>query len=303
MKARVLSSGKSYELAFEISCDLGEGPIWDDKYNRIFWVDITQGVVHWLFPDTGYHRFCKTNQTIGAIALTVDGELVAATQAGFAEINIGTGTVQPITNPEIHLTENRFNDGKCDPAGRFWAGTMSTTGESNAGGVYTLDNNSIVSKKIENIGISNGMAWSPDNHTFYHIDTATQQVAAYDYNKKNGSIKNKRVVVEIPETDGWPDGMTVDSEGMLWVALWDGGKVGRYNPLTGRLIDCFELPVSRPTSCVFGGNNLDDLYITSARNGLTLSQLENQPLAGSLFVVRNSGYRGIPANKYLSPIS
>ena len=190
----------------------------------------------------------------------------------------------------MHLPGNRFNDGKCDPAGRFWAGTMSISNMPCAGSLYVLEKDGTVKTKITGVTCSNGMAWSPDDKTLYYIDTPTRQVVAYKYDTKNGDITDGRVAISIPEEKGSPDGMTIDTEGMLWIALWDGWKVIRYNPYTSEQLYEVTLPVSRVTSCVFGGDDMDDLYITSAREGLSDSDLKEQPLAGSLFVIRKSGF-------------
>ena len=200
-----------------------------------------------------------------------------------------------ISNPEPHLPGNRFNDGKCDPAGRFWAGTMSHTDEPEKGSLYLLDKDLSVTQKIENVSISNGLAWSPDQNTFYYIDTPTKKVAAFHFDKTNGNIENKRYVIQFSNNEGTPDGMTIDSEGMLWIAHWDGWQISRWNPATGEKIKTILLPVSRVTSCCFGGKNLDDLYITSASTGLSDDQLRKEPLAGSLFVIKNTGFHGLTA--------
>ncbi|MEJ7780168.1 MAG: SMP-30/gluconolactonase/LRE family protein [Daejeonella sp.] len=291
---------KKSELAFGISCHLGEGPVWDERNKRILWVDIIKGEIHWFFPDTGEHNYSETGQLTGAIALTDKGDILAALQTGFVRVNLNDGSLQNISDPESNLPDNRFNDGKCDPAGRFWAGTVSMSGTEKAGSLYTLEHDLSISTKVKNVTVSNGMAWSPDGATFYFIDTPTKQVVAYDYDNSNGSITNKRIVVQIPLEEGYPDGMAIDTEGMLWIALWDGWKVGRWNPQNGELIESITLPVSRPTSCVFGGDKLQDLYITSACYGLGENDLSNQPLAGSLFVLKNSGYQGLPVNEFRS---
>jgi sugar lactone lactonase YvrE len=203
-----------------------------------------------------------------------------------------------IANPEGHLPNNRFNDGKCDPAGRFWAGTMSINEEPNTGNVYMLGVDLSFEKKISGVSISNGMAWSADQRTFYYIDTPSFEVAAYSYDKTTGNISNKTTIMKILKEEGNPDGMTIDNEGMLWIAHWDGWQITRRDPQTGEKLLQISLPVSRVTSCCFGGENFADLYITSAREGLSDEDLQKQPLAGSLFVIRNCGYKGIPGFEF-----
>jgi len=206
--------------------------------------------------------------------------LLRPLQNGFAFIDRASGEVKMIANPENHLPCNRFNDGKCDPAGRFWAGTMSLSEEPNAGNVYVLENKLAHTKTIEDVTISNGMAWSLDHQTFYYIDTPTLEIVAYDYE------------------EGYPDGMTIDNECMFWIAHWDGWQVTRWDPNTGEKLYRIKLPVAKVTSCTFGGENLEDLYITSAKIGLTKEELEKQPLAGSLFVMRNCEFKGMPAFEF-----
>jgi sugar lactone lactonase YvrE len=175
---------------------------------------------------------------------------------------------------------------------------MSFSQTPGAGRVYALENDLSVTKKMETVTISNGMAWSADHQTFYYIDSPTFEVASYHYDKHTGHISNKKTVIKIEEKEGSPDGMTIDREGMLWIAHWDGWQVARWNPETGEILARVQLPVARVSSCTFGGENLDDLYITSAREGLTNGELQKQPLAGSLFVVRGCGYKGMAAFEF-----
>jgi sugar lactone lactonase YvrE len=284
---------QKWEVVLEHECELGEGPVWDAATKSILWVDILQCELHRFFSEEKEHKIFHTGSMISAIALREKGGIIAALQNGFAEIDFEKGTIRSIADTESSIKTNRFNDGKCDPAGRFWAGTMSVKDEPYAGNLYTLEHDLSVSLKIKGVSCSNGMAWSPDHKTFYYIDTPTQQVVAYDYNITDGSILNKKMVITIPQKEGYPDGMTIDSEGMLWVACWDGWQITRWDPYTGKLLQRISLPVSKVTSCTFGGNNLEDLYITSAKVGLNDPELKEQPLAGSLFVIKNTGFTGL----------
>ncbi len=293
-----MNSIKKCELAFEISCGLGEGPVWDSGKKRIFWVDIAKCEIHWWYPGSGTHEKCVLGHPVSAMTLTITGGVLAALKTCLADIDIESGTAESVLILEDDLSDNRMNDGKCDPSGRFWVGTMSMSGKPRAGSLYMIDRDMGVSVKITDVGISNGLTWSPDSATFYYIDTNTNQVVAYDYDDATADITNKRTVVRIPEKDGNPDGMTIDTEGMLWIALWDGWKIGRWDPGSGRLISEISTPVARPTSCVFGGSDMQDLYITSARHGLSGKALRSQPLAGSLFVLKDSGYQGLPGNAF-----
>ncbi|GAB2549739.1 SMP-30/gluconolactonase/LRE family protein [Rufibacter soli] len=283
-----------WEVVGNHECLLGEGPVWDAARHRILWVDIQPGILHYFYPATQEHKVFEIGQKVGAIAVRENGGVVAALQNGFAFLDLENKTLQWVAQVETELPENRMNDGKCDPAGRFWAGTMSLVNKQGMGNLYMLAPDGTVSLKLPGVSVSNGLAWSPDQSTFYFIDTPTRQVVAYDYEPSKGFLFNKRPVVAIPDALGKPDGMTIDAEGMLWVALWEGWGVGRFDPKTGQLLDHLKLPVARVTSCTFGGPALSDLYITSASIGLSAQQTKEQPLAGSLFVVKNCGFSGLP---------
>ena len=286
------------EIVVNQTCLLGECPIWDAKRKVICWIDILNGEIHEYSPEQKKHKIIQVQEMIGSLAVCTNGNFIAALQNGFAFIDRASGEVKKIANPENHLPGNRFNDGKCDPEGRFWAGTMSLSEEPNAGSVYIVEKNLSITKRIESVTISNGMVWSVDHQIFYFIDTPTFEVMAYDYDKYTGRISNKRTIIKIANEDGYPDGMAIDNEGMLWIAHWDGWQVTRWNPNSGEKLCCIELPVTRVTSCTFGGENLQDLYITSAKVGLAKEELEKQPLAGSLFVMRNCGFKGMPAFEF-----
>lgn len=277
--------------------ELGEGPVWDAQQQRIIWVDIEQRKIHSYYPATKQYKAFEAGQMVGAVALTERGRFVGALQNGFAFIDTEKNKVEKINDPESHLPGNRFNDGKCDPAGRFWAGTMSLKGEGNRGSLYLLDKRMVI-KKLEGISCSNGLAWSTDCQTLYYIDSPTRCVKAFDYDLSSGEIENSRNIITISEKDGFPDGMTIDEQGMLWIALWDGGKVQRWDPTTSSLLLEIRLPVTNVTSCTFGGEDFTDLYITTAVQGLTETQRKEQPLAGCLFVIKDCGYKGLPATLF-----
>ncbi len=286
------------EVVIDYTCLLGEGPVWDWKRKVICWIDILRGHVHQYSPEDKTHTTISVNDMIGCMAISTDGNIIAALKSGLAFIDRETKKIRIIADPEDHLPGNRFNDGKCDPAGRFWAGTMALSEEPQAGSVYVLDKDLTFSKKIEGVTISNGMAWSPDQKTFYYIDTPTYTIVSYQYEKTTGAISNKKAIIIFDRDHGYPDGMTIDAEGMLWIAHWDGWQITRWNPNTGKKLFSIPLPVARVTSCAFGGDNMDDLYITTARKELTEEQLKDQPLAGSLFVLHKCGVKGIPAFEF-----
>jgi sugar lactone lactonase YvrE len=286
------------EVACNVENELGEGPVWDSTTKTICWVDIIKGEIHELNPSTDNHRIINTHEMIGSFAVCTDGNFIAALQHGFTFINRETGEKKFIADPECDIPGNRFNDGKCDPAGRFWTGTMSFNTTDASASLYQLNGKLEVSKHETGITISNGLDWSLDKKTFYYIDTPTFKVDAFDYDNETGEISNRRTVIEIPKEEGFPDGMCIDAAGMLWIAHWGGWQVTRWDPATGKKIDAIKLPVSQVTSCCFGGENLDSLYVTCAREGLTEAQLDKEPLAGSLFVIHNIETNGITPNLF-----
>ena len=286
------------EVVCETKSELGEGPVWDAPRGLICWVDILNGLIHEWSPEKGSCHTLKVGQMIGAMAVCTNGNYVAAMKEGFGFIDRRTEKISMIADPEKNLPNNRFNDGKCDPSGRFWAGTMPLSEDMDTGSLYVLNSDRSVERREERITISNGLAWSLNKKSFYYIDTPTMKVVCYDFDNGTGNIGHKRTVITIPREAGFPDGMTIDNEGMLWIAHWGGWQITRWDPATGKQLAAFKLPVSNVTSCTFGGETMGDLYITSARKGLNEAELGKQPLAGSLFVIKNCGYKGIPANEF-----
>lgn len=285
-------------IVLNYKCLLGEGPVWDAEQKTIIWIDILKGEIHEYSPEEKWHRILSVHEMIGSVAVCKDGNLIAALQSGFAFIHRITGEIKRINDPEEHLPDNRFNEGKCDSAGRFFAGTMSLSKKSAQGSFYMLNPNGSVEKKMEKLSIPNGMAWSPDHRIFYHIDSPASKIAFYDHDSKTGDFTAKKTIIEIPKEDGFPDGMTIDEDGMLWIAHWNGWQITRWNPDTGKKLLRIALPVANVTSCTFGGDDLQDIYITTARANLSDEELKHQPLAGSLFVIRNKEYKGIRAFEF-----
>lgn len=284
---------KEPQLVLDAKAILGEGPSWDQTNQVLYWVDIEGKRVHIYDPNKQENQTIRLNQLVGAVVPREKGGLALALASGFYTLDLNTESLCLIVDPEGHLPNNRFNDGKCDPMGRFWAGTMSMIGESNTGSLYCLDTNGSISPVLTSVSVSNGMCWSPDNQTMYYIDTPTQSVTAFDYELETGNISNSRVVIEVPDHEGMPDGMTIDEQGMLWIAHWGGYQVAKWDPSTGKKVDSISLPASLCTSCVFGGKNLDELFITTARVGLSEEELAEQPHAGGLFRVK-MGVKGAP---------
>jgi len=295
-----------FELIADHRCLCGEGPLWDNRNKQLYWIDIVRGAINCYSPETGQLQHVNTDQKIGAIGLAESGTIIAALKSGIFQVDLSTGTMVHVLELEPDKPQNRCNDGKCDPAGRFWIGTMSDEGETGQGSLYTLEKDGTFSKKLGGLSISNGLAWDLGNKKFYHIDTPTRQIVAYDYCNESGRISNGIPVVEIAEAEGVPDGMTIDTAGKLWVAHWNGGRVSRWDPGTSKKLQELFLPVSKVTSCTFGGDHMDDLYVTTARIGLSEEEIGNQPLAGATFVFRKIGVQGFPGTRikndhYITP--
>lgn len=284
------------ELILDAKATLGEGPVWDEQAGKLYWVDIEKKQMNVFDPKTKQNVVTGFDQYVSAVALRESGGLVFAMQHGFYFMDAEKSEPTLITDPERHLPNNRFNDGKCDPLGRFWAGTMSMHNEAAAGTLYCLGTNRKVRAMISGVSVSNGLAWSPDGRTMYFIDSPTKQVVAFDFDA-TGEIRNRRIAVNIPEGEGVPDGMTMDEEGYIWVAQWGGYKVSRWNPNNGKRLDEIDVPAAHVTSCTFGGEQLNELYITTARTGLDDHALAEQPFAGGLFRIK-TGVKGLPAFKY-----
>lgn len=288
------------ELVVDAKALVGEGPSWDAQARRLLWVDIQGRAVHVYDPTTARDRCISVPCEPGTVVPRRGGGAVLATDSGYAFMDLDTGVLSPIANPEAGHPERRFNDGKCDPQGRFWAGTLyqdmsrPVTQWDPVGTLYRLDADGRAHPVLTDLRIPNGLTWSPDGDTFYFIDSPTQQVWAFDFDARHGTLANRRVVIAIPESVGFPDGMTSDAEGMLWIAHFFGGQVTRWNPRTAELIGRVLVPEGNVTSCVFGGDRLDDLYITTARILLDATGLERQPHAGGLYLVQ-PGVRGIPS--------
>jgi sugar lactone lactonase YvrE len=288
------------ELLLDARADHGEGPAWDASRGLLYWVDIQSGRLHTYDPREQTDRWVKVGENLGCVAprpvsmLNQGISLVMGLKSSFMTLDLPSQRMVCLANPEPHLTGNRFNDGKCDPAGRFLAGTMDDDEKEASGSLYSYSPDGSLKTLLTGIGISNGLTWSPDYQTFYHIDTPTRQVSAFDYDLATGNIANPRPAVKIPPKLGWPDGMTSDAEGMLWVAMWGGAKLTRWDPVTGQLLEAIPVPALNVTSCVFGGPDLTDLYITSARKGISVEQLARYPLSGGLFHIRTK-MRGMPS--------
>jgi sugar lactone lactonase YvrE len=284
------------ELVLPAGADLGEGPTWDARAQRLIWVDITQGLVHRYDPKTGRDEPIDVGRPVGAAVPTASGRLAIAGSDGFSLVDEATGQVDLIAAVEPDVPETTMNDGKCDAAGRFWAGTKDDPGGRALAALYRLDPDHTCTRILTGITISNGIGWSLDQRTMYYIDSPTHRIDAFDFELEGGSVSHRRRLIDLPSEWGLPDGMTVDEEGFLWVAFYDGSSLRRFAP-DGRVTSVVHFPVSKVTSCAFGGDDLSDLYVTSARNGLSEAQLGEQPHAGGLFRL-TPGIRGLPDHQF-----
>jgi sugar lactone lactonase YvrE len=284
------------ELVLDAGAELGEAPCWDTDTQVLIWVDITPGLVHLFDPGTGDDRSFEVEQPVGAAVPTASGRLALAVSDGFAILDPETGRVERVAEVERATPETTMNDGKCDAAGRFWAGTKDIEAGRPIGSLYRLDADLSVTRVVSEVTLSNGLGWSPDHQTMYYIDSMTYGIDAFDFALDDGSVSSRRRLVQLPRAWGLPDGMTVDEEGSIWLAFWGGSSVRRLAP-DGTVTAVVELPVSQVTSCVFGGEDLSDLYVTSAKDGLPDDRLRDEPHAGGVFRLR-PGVRGLPQTPF-----
>ena len=280
---------------------LGECPVWDIEHQALYWVDITEKILHRYDPATTVVKTWKTPFEFGSIALRKDGRsIIAGTRDGFAIYDLESETYEQFATPEKLLPENRLNDGKCDPRGRFWCGSIHEVSDPShrqpIASVYRVDTDRSVTKVRSGIKTSNGFAWSPDGRTMYFTDTPTLNILASDYDLQSGTISNDRVFATVPRGNGRPDGAAVDVEGCLWSAHFAGSRVTRYSP-SGEILQTVDLPCENVTSCAFGGSDLSTLFITTAREDLMQEDLLRQPLAGNLFSY-DAGVVGLPMTRY-----
>ncbi|MCH2115436.1 MAG: SMP-30/gluconolactonase/LRE family protein [Pirellulales bacterium] len=283
----------------EVRANLGEGPIWDADAKVLWWLDILGKKLHQFHPDSGRDETWDLGQMPGTVVCRQKGGVVLAVEDGFAEFDFKAEKLIALANPEHDKPENRFNDGKCDPSGRFWAGTMHKVDAltKSSGALYSLDADHRVAKHVDSVGVSNGIVWTQDAKTMYYIDTVSAAVDAFDFDNGAGKVSRRRTVFQVPQGMGLPDGMAIDDSGKLWVSFWDGWQVARICPIEGKVIGKIELPVANVTACAFGGAALDQLFITTARAGVSDEDLEKQPLAGDLFMAQ-PGVHGVVSAKF-----
>jgi sugar lactone lactonase YvrE len=279
------------EPVLKAGAKLGEGAIWDPKASLLHWVDIEGFTVNSFDPVSGKNRAIKLPENVSTVVKDKTGNLVVCLERQVVRVD-STGKTVPIASVDEPKT-NRLNDGKCDPAGRLWFGSMARNFEDASGKLYTLNANHQVQAKVEAVTISNGIVWSNDAKTMYYIDTPTGQMDAFDYDIESGGISNRRLAVK-NSWGGYFDGMTIDAEDNVYVAIWEGGCVIKINPRTGELLEKIEVPGAfNITTCAFGGKDLQDLYITSAT-----ADSAKYPNSGALFRVHIPDAQGLPAFEY-----
>ena len=283
------------KVTFEIKSKLGEGAFWDHLHQRLYWVDIEGKKVHIFHPETGKNTSFETPSRVGTVVPKNSQEAVIALEDGIYILNTSSGSIALLSDVEKDMTYNRFNDGKCDPNGNLWVGSMHLDQSAPKANLYKVAPNGQATKMLDSVTISNGIVWTADKKTMYYIDTPTGHIRAFDFDHKNSSISNERIAVVIPESLGFGDGMTIDKEDKLWVALWNGNAVARFDPLTGNLLEKIEVQAHNVTSCSFGGKNFDTLYITTSSLDMNEEEIRKYPLAGSLFEVK-PGVKGVAGN-------
>ena len=279
-----------FDLFSDYSCELGEGPFWDSKRSRLHWVDIIGKKIISQNLDGSNIHVLEVDGNPGCVVLSDDGTMVAGVDNQISSLD-GDGNLLRVLADTNEGSGLRFNDGKCDPSGRFWVGSMDRKEKNKLGSLYSWNSIEGLVNREQGVTVSNGMGWSPDNSLFYYIDSLTREVSVYDFDLSTGSINNKRRFISFSEEDGFPDGMTIDNEGRLWIAFWGGAKIMCVNPDSKAIEEVVSFPVSKITSCAFGGEKMDQLFITSAK--VQVNE-KDEPMAGKTFVV-SLGVKGLPS--------
>lgn len=265
---------------------LGEGPVYKEDENSLYWTDIKDKKIYkynLISKEVKSYQFTKE---IGSFAFTSENKILGTTNDGFEYLNLETKELKKVLNPEEHLENNRFNDGKCDALGRYFAGSMDNNEEDISGSLYSYDGTNI-DKKEKDLFISNGLGWNKNSNKFYLTDSPKRVIYEYDYDLKTAKMSNKKIFAIINEKDGYPDGLCIDSEDCIWSAHWAGSKITRYKP-DGSIDKIIELPVPNVTSCCFGGKDYKTLFITSAQKGLSKEELDAAPLSGCTFILETN---------------
>ena len=276
---------------------LGEAPIWSPRDSALYWVDILTPSVHWYDATRRVNQELKLGSMVSVAIPKATGGLLVATPAGLMTLDVSSKRLSAFCHPESERPGNRYNDGKCDRMGRLWIGTLDMATAANRGNLFRVDADGSWKKMDSGFTVANGLGWSPDNKRMYFTDSVRRTIYVYDFDLRPGLISNRRPFITLDASDGTPDGLTVDEDGCLWVAVWDAWRVSRYSPQGLELLR-IRMPVPRPTSCCFGGDSLDTLYVTSASVRLNQASLTAAPQSGSLFAIRIPGVRGLPETTF-----
>ena len=297
MNVRTIS-GESIRCVLPWQSIVGESPVWHPEDQSLYWIDIQRRQIHRFDPASGANQTFDLPEIVTCIAPRVTGGLVLTLRKHFATFDTATLKLERIGEVEPDLPNNRFNDGKCDPQGRFWAGTMDAVHWSSpAGNLYRLDSDKTITRMQENVICSNGSGWSPNGRKMYYTESFRYAILVYDFDPGTGAISNRLPFATLDSNSGgFPDGMTVDADGFVWSNVVGLGQIHRYDP-QGKLERILQLPVPRATDCTFGGPDLKTLYVTSARETMSPEQLAAAPLSGSLFAI-DCDVRGLPSNSF-----
>jgi sugar lactone lactonase YvrE len=265
-------------------CLVGESPHWDAQNQRLYWVDIYGKLIFQYTPTHHQTKQFTMPEMVGHVIPTSSEEALVSMPSGIYQFNLANQQLTRITELEPEHPNNRPNDGKCDPEGRLWVGTIDLEFKPEASALYRLDTNNKLTQMLSGLTLANGLAWDTQKNIFYFIDSAKQYVQKFDYHPDTGDITNRRIAFSCDDSPGLPDGMCIDSSGMLWVAFFDGGQVCQFNPDNGKIINKIKVPTKYPTSCALGGKNLDQLFITSASHLLTPKEKKTDTASGLTFV-------------------
>lgn len=286
------------KLLVDCKCNIAECPSYDKENHLLYWVDIFGKQIFRYDIDTKKLDTKSVNKYVSYIVPRKQGGVIIGLQDGMYHYDFDTEICMFLGRPNKYDPYTyRFNDGKCDVMGRIWTGTTAFFEERFDCSLYKVDNGHVFNEMFQGINVSNGLGWSPDNKKMYYIDSGKKLIYSFDFDAEGGRISNKKVIINYKDEGANPDGMTVDSEGMLWICHWGGYTLSRWNPNTGKKIDKIEMPVKQVTCPIFGGKNMSELYVTTARYGCTEDELKKQPHAGSIYKIKLN-MKGTPSYSY-----